>query len=97
LLHFRLARKIVHKLKLHSLYSSTKYYDDRIEEDEMGGGLVARMGDMRNTHKIMVGKPERKRPLGRPRRRCENNIKIDLSEIVLEEADVIHLSEDTDL
>jgi hypothetical protein len=35
------------------------------------------MAEMRNAHKIVVGKPERKRPLGRPRRRWEDNIKTD--------------------
>jgi len=39
---------------------------------------VARMGQMRNVYKISVGKRERKRPLGRTRRRWEDNIKIDL-------------------
>jgi hypothetical protein len=38
------------------------------------GGQVARMGDKRNTCRILVGKPEGKRPLGRPRRRWEENI-----------------------
>jgi hypothetical protein len=36
---------------------------------------------MRNAHKILVGKPERKRPFGRPRRRWEDNIRMDLREI----------------
>jgi hypothetical protein len=38
-------------------------------------------GEMRNAYKILVGKPEGKRPLGRPRRRWVNNTKIDLREI----------------
>jgi hypothetical protein len=38
------------------------------------------MGTMRNTYKIMVGNPEGKRPLGRPRRRWDDNIKMDLRE-----------------
>jgi hypothetical protein len=41
-------------------------------------GHVARIGENRNTYKILVGKPESKRPLGRPRRRWMNNIKMDL-------------------
>jgi hypothetical protein len=44
-------------------------------------GQVARMGEKRNPYRIMVGKPEGKRPLGRPRRRWADNIKIDLKEI----------------
>jgi hypothetical protein len=44
-------------------------------------GYVARMGKRRNAYRILVGKPEGKRPLGRPRRRWVDNIKIDLREI----------------
>jgi hypothetical protein len=47
-------------------------------------GHVARMGSKRNTYRIMVGKPEGKRPLGIPRRRWVNNIKMDLREIGLD-------------
>ena len=43
-------------------------------------GHVARMEQFRNTCKVLVGKPEGKRPLGRPRRRWEYNIKMDLRE-----------------
>jgi hypothetical protein len=39
------------------------------------------MGERRGAYRILVGKPERKRPLGRPRRRWENNIKMDLQEV----------------
>jgi hypothetical protein len=46
--------------------------------------LVARMGEKRNVYRLLVGKPEGKRPLGRPRRRWIDNIKIDLLEIRLE-------------
>jgi hypothetical protein len=44
-------------------------------------GLVARTGD-RNEYKILVGKPDRKRPLRRRRHKWEDNIKMDISEIV---------------
>ena len=40
-----------------------------------------RMGEGRGVHRVLVGKPERKRPLGRPRRRWEDNIKMDLQEV----------------
>ena len=43
-------------------------------------GHVARMGEDRVVHRELVGKPEGKRPLGRPRRRWEDNIKMDLQE-----------------
>jgi hypothetical protein len=44
-------------------------------------GHVARMGEGRGVHRVLVGKPEGKRPLGRPRRRGEDNIKMDLQEV----------------
>ena len=42
---------------------------------------MARMGEGRGVHRVLVGKPEGKRPLGRPRRRWEENIKMDLREV----------------
>ena len=42
---------------------------------------MARMGEGRVVHRVLVGKPEGKRPLGRPRRRTEDNIKMDLQEV----------------
>jgi hypothetical protein len=45
-------------------------------------GNVARMGEKGNAYRILVGKPEGKRPLGRPRGRWVDNIKIDLREMV---------------
>ena len=42
---------------------------------------MARMGEGRGVHRVLVGKPEGKRPLGRPRRRWEGNIKMDLQEV----------------
>jgi hypothetical protein len=59
-------------------------------------GHVARMGDKRNTYRILVGKPEGKRPLGRPRRRWVDNIKIDLREIGWDGMDRIDLGQDRD-
>jgi len=44
-------------------------------------GHVARMGEGRGVHRVLVGKPDGKRPLGRPRRRWEENIKMDLREV----------------
>ena len=44
-------------------------------------GHVARMGEGRGVHRVLVGKPEGKRPLGRLRRRWEDNIKMDLQEV----------------
>jgi len=44
-------------------------------------GHVARMGERKDVHGVLLEKPERKRPLGRPRRRWEDNIKMDLQEV----------------
>jgi hypothetical protein len=44
-------------------------------------GHVARMGENRSVHRVLVGKPEGKRPLGKPRRRWEDNIKMDLQKV----------------
>jgi hypothetical protein len=44
-------------------------------------GLVARMGEKRNAYRLLVGKPEGKRPLGRPRCRWVDNIRMDLGEV----------------
>jgi hypothetical protein len=54
------------------------------------------MGRMRNAYKILVGKPEGKRPLGRPRRRWEDNIKMNLREIEWEGVDWIRVPQDRD-
>jgi hypothetical protein len=50
------------------------------------------MEDMKNTYTILVVKPERKRPFGRPRCRWEDNIRMDIREIVWEVVDWIHLA-----
>jgi len=55
-------------------------------------GHVARMGEGRGVHRILVGKPEGKRPLGRPRRRWEDNIKMDLQKV----GDWMELAQDRD-
>jgi hypothetical protein len=52
------------------------------------------MGEKRNVYRLLVGKPEGKRPLGRPRRMCINNIKVDLLEIGLSVVDWIGLAQD---
>jgi hypothetical protein len=54
------------------------------------------MGAKRNAYMILVGKPEGKKPLGRPRRRWVNNIKIDLREIEWDGRDWINLAQDRD-
>jgi len=57
---------------------------------------VARMGEGRGVHRVLVGKPEGKRLLGRPRRRWEDNIKMDLQEVGRGCGDWVELAQDRD-
>ena len=54
---------------------------------------VARMGDRRGVFRVLVGKPERKRPFGRPRLRWDDNIKMDLQEMGCRVMDWIELAQ----
>jgi hypothetical protein len=51
------------------------------------------MGEKRTVYRLLVGKPEGRRPIGRPRRRCMNNIKMDLLEIGVNVVDWIDLAQ----
>ena len=57
---------------------------------------MARMGQGRGVYRVLVGKPERKRPLGRPRRRWEDNIKMDLQKVGEGCEDWMELAQDRD-
>ena len=57
-------------------------------------GHVSLMGEVRGVHRILVGKPEGKRTLGRPRRRWEDNIKMDLQEVGGDDEDWMELAQD---
>ena len=57
---------------------------------------MARMGDGTGGHRVLIGKPEGKRPLGRPRRRWEDNIKMDLWEVGWSRGDWMELAQDRD-
>ena len=57
---------------------------------------MARMREERGVHRVLVGKPEGKRPFGRPRRRWENNINIDLQEVEGGGGDWMELAQDRD-
>jgi hypothetical protein len=56
------------------------------------GGACGTHGEGRGVYRVLVGRPEGKRPLGRPRRRWEDNIQIDLREIGIDEANWIRLA-----
>ena len=59
-------------------------------------GHVARIGEVRGACRVLVGKPEGKRPLGRPRRRWVDNLRMDLQEVRCGYVDWIGLAQDTD-
>jgi len=59
-------------------------------------GHVARMGEERGVYRFLLGKPERKRPMGRPRRRWVDNIRMDLQEVGCGYMDWIGLAQDRD-
>jgi hypothetical protein len=86
----------LHNEELHNLYS----YPDIIRQVKSRQmrwvGHVARMGEERKVYKVLAGKPEGKRPLGRPRHRWEDGIRMDLREIGLGGVDWIRLAQDRD-
>jgi hypothetical protein len=70
----------LHNEELNDLYSLSNIV--RVVKSRMRwAGHVARMGEGRGVHRVLVGKPDGKRPLGRHRRRWEDNIKMDLQEV----------------
>jgi hypothetical protein len=84
----------LHNEELHGFYSSPSIV--RMIKARRWAGHVARMGEVRGAYNILVGRPQERRPLGRPRRRWEDNIKIDLKEIGFGDVDWIHLAQDRD-
>jgi hypothetical protein len=83
-----------HNEVLHNLYSSPSIIRIIKLRRMKWAGHVARMGERRNMYRLLVGKPEGKRPLGRLRCRWIDNIKMDLSEIGLSVVDWIGLAQD---
>jgi hypothetical protein len=71
----------LHNDELHSLYSSSNIIRVIKSRRMRWAGHVARMVEGRDVYRVLVGRPEGKRPLGRPRRRWEDNIKMDIREI----------------
>ncbi|KAJ4448100.1 hypothetical protein ANN_10112 [Periplaneta americana] len=86
----------LHNTELHALPSSPDIIKNIKSRRLRWAGHVARMDESRNTYRVLVGRPEGKRPLGRPRRRWEDNIKMDLREVGYDDRDWINLAQDRD-
>jgi hypothetical protein len=71
----------LHNDELHILYSSPHIIRQIKSRRERWAGHVACMGEERNVYKVLMGKSEGKRPLGRPRHRWENGIRMDHREV----------------
>jgi hypothetical protein len=84
----------LHNDELHSLYSSPNSVRVIKSRKMRWAGHVARMGEGRGVYGVLVGRPEGKKPLGRPRHSGEDNIKLDLSEIWVDGANWIQLAQD---
>jgi hypothetical protein len=87
----------LHNEELHNLYLSVDIIRQVKSRRMRWAGYVARMGEERKFYKVLVGKPEGKRPLERPMRRWEDVIRIDLREIGLRGVDWIRLAQDRGL
>jgi hypothetical protein len=86
----------LHNEELNDLYSLPNILRVVKSRRMRWAGHVARMGEGRGVHRVLVGKPEGKRPLGRPRRRWEDNIKMDLQEVGESCGDWMALAQDRD-
>jgi hypothetical protein len=84
----------LHNEELHCLYSSSSIFRVIKARRMRWAGHVGRMGEVRGAYNILVGRPEGRRPLGGPRRRWDDNIKMDLREIGFGDVDWIHLAQD---
>jgi hypothetical protein len=84
----------LHNDELHSLYSSPNIVRVIKSRRMMWAGHVARMGKRKGVYRVVVGRPEGKRPLGRPRRRWGDNIKMDIREIRIDGANWTQLAGD---
>jgi hypothetical protein len=82
-----------HNDELHSLYSSPSIVRVIKSRRMRWAGHVARMGEGRGVYRVLVGRPKGKRPLGRPRRRWEDNIKMVLREVGIDVANWIQLAQ----
>jgi len=85
----------LHNEELNDLYCSPKFVRV-IKSRRRWAGHVARMGERRGVYRVLVGKSKGKRTLERPRRRWEDNIKMDLQEVGCGGMDWIELAQDRD-
>jgi hypothetical protein len=83
--------KKLHNEELHVSYSSLSIIRIIKSRRMRWVGHVARMGEKKNAYRLLVGNPEGKRPLGRPRCRWVDNIRMDLGEVVRGDVDWIGL------
>jgi len=72
-----------------------KLHNEELSDLFRWTGNVALMGERRGVYRVLVGKPEGQRPLGRPRRRWEDNIKMDLQEVGVGCGDWMELAENS--
>ena len=86
----------LHNEELNYLYSSLNIVRVIKSRRTRWAGHVARIGEERGVYRVLVGKPEGKRPLGRPRRRWMDNIRMDLQEVGCGYMDRIGLAQDRD-
>ena len=86
----------LHNVELNSLYSSLNIVRVIKSRRMRWAGHVARMEEGRGVHKVLVGKPEGNKPLRRPRRRWEDNIKMDLQDVGRGFGDWMELAKDRD-
>jgi hypothetical protein len=86
----------LHNEELNDLYSSPNVIRVIKSRRMRWAGHVARMGEKRGAYRILMGRPERARPLGRPRRRWEDNIEMDLREVGCGGMDWIEVAQDRD-
>jgi hypothetical protein len=80
--------------ELHNLYSSPNIVRVIKSRRMRWAGHVARMWEGRGVHRVLVGRPEGKRPVGRPRRRWDDNIKLDVREVWIDGVNWIQLAQD---
>ncbi|KAJ4445190.1 hypothetical protein ANN_06991 [Periplaneta americana] len=83
----------LHNTELHALYTSPDIIRNIKSRRLRWAGHVARMGESRNAYRVLVGRPEGRKPLGRPIRRWEVNIKMDLREMGYDGRDWINLAQ----